>query len=208
MHGAGGQLVLMIIAIVPAAGQSRRMGVQKQLLPFAGTTVIGHIVDELQRSRIDEVCVVAGHQADRLRQALEGRAVRIVVNPDYERTDMLASIRCGLAAMPADCRAVLVALGDQPAITAELVDAMIDCFSSGEPGNRRAGSRRPAGASALARRTVPQRNPDRLRSGRPARSAGRARRRRVRASGVDSAVLSDMDYPEDYQRELARLKEK
>ncbi len=73
----------MIIAVVPAAGQSRRMGVPKQLLPFAGTTVIGHIVDELCRSRIDEVCVVAGHQADRLRQALEARPVRIVANPDY-----------------------------------------------------------------------------------------------------------------------------
>ena len=47
---------------------------------------------------------------------------------------MLASVRCGLAAMPAACRAVLVALGDQPAITAELVDAMIECFSSGSRG--------------------------------------------------------------------------
>jgi molybdenum cofactor cytidylyltransferase len=108
----------MIIAVVPAAGRSRRMGVSKQLLPFAGTTVIGRIVDELRRSRIDEICVVVGHQADRLRQALDGRPVRIVANPDYQRTDMLASIRCGLAAMPADCRAILVALGDQPAITA------------------------------------------------------------------------------------------
>ncbi len=86
-----------IFAIVPAAGQSRRMGVHKQLLPFGGTTVIGHIVDALCRSRIDEVCVVAGHQADLIRQALEGQAVRIVVNPDYERSDMLASIRCGLS---------------------------------------------------------------------------------------------------------------
>ena len=120
----------MIVAVVPAAGQSRRMGTCKQLLPFAGTTVIGHIVDELRRSRVDEVRVVVGHQADRLREELRARSVRIVANPDYEQTDMLASIRCGLAEMPPDCRAVLVALGDQPAIRAELVDAMIDCFST------------------------------------------------------------------------------
>ncbi len=197
-----------IFAIVPAAGQSRRMGVHKQLLPFGGTTVIGHIVDALCRSRIDEVCVVAGHQADLIRQALEGQAVRIVVNPDYERTDMLTSIRCGLAAMPAMCRAVLVALGDQPAITAELIDAMIDCFSTCGQGI-----------------VVPV-HADRR--GHPLLLDGRYRDeiltgydqvglRGLLAAHADDvfelpvsnpAVLSDMNNREDYQRELDRLKEK
>ncbi len=195
----------MIIAVVPAAGQSRRMGVQKQLLPFAGTTVIGRIVDELRQSSIDEVCVVVGHQADRLRQALGARPVRIVANPDYERTDMIASIRCGLAAMPAACRAVLVALSDQPAITAELVDTMIDCFSTGGRGI-----------------VVPVHAG---RRGHPLLVDGRYRSEilsgydRVGLRGLlaahagdvfelpvsTSAVLSEMNYPEDYQRELARL---
>lgn len=197
----------MIIAIVPAAGQSRRMGVQKQLLPFAGTTVIGHIVHEIQKSRIDEVCVVAGHQADRLRHVLGAQAVRMVVNPDYERTDMLASIRCGLTAMPAACRGVLVALGDQPAITAQLVDAMLDCFSSGNRGI-----------------VVPVHAGLR---GHPLLLDGRYRSeiltcydrvglRGLLAAHADdvfdlpvstSAVLADMDYPEDYQRELARFRQ-
>ena len=195
----------MIIAIVPAAGQSGRMGVQKQLLPFGGTTVIGHIVGELQRSRVDEVCVVVGHEADRIRQALNGRSVHIVANADYERTDMLASIRCGLAAMPAAWCAVLVALGDQPAIAAELIDAMIDCFSSDGQGI-----------------VVPVHAG---RRGHPLLLAGRYRDEILTGydhiglrgllaahaddvhelSVSDSAVLSDMDYPEDYQRELARF---
>jgi len=195
----------MIVAIVPAAGQSRRMGVQKQLLPFAETTVIGHIVDVLQRSRIDEVCVVAGYQADHLRQALETRKLRIVVNPDYERTDMLASIRCGLAILPADCRAVLVALGDQPAITAELIDTMIDGLSTSDRGI-----------------VVPVHAG---RRGHPLLVDGRYREEiltdheRVGLRGLlaahaddvfelpvsNSAVLSDMDYPEDYRRELERI---
>ncbi len=188
------------------------MGVHKQLLPFGGTTVIGHIVDELLRSRIDEVCVVAGHQADQVRRALEGRSVRIVVNPDYARNDMLASIRCGLAAMPAACRAVLVALGDQPAITAELIDAMIGCFAA-------------SGRGII----VPLHEG---RRGHPLLLAGRYRDeilagcvyhvpmvevglRGLLAAHADdvlelpvstSAVLSDMDYPEDYQRELERLR--
>ncbi len=195
----------MTIAIVPAAGQSRRMGAQKQLLPFSGTTVIGHIVDELCRSRIDEVCVIVGHEADRLRQALDGRRVRIVNNADYERTDMLASIRCGLAAMPANCRAVLVALSDQPAVTAELIDALIDCFSRGDRGivvPVHAGRR---GHPLL----LDERYRDEIITG-----YDHVGLRGLLAAHADdvhelpvssSAVLSDMDYPEDYQRELDRL---
>ncbi len=195
----------MIIAVVPAAGQSRRMGAAKQLLPFAGTTVIGHIVDELCRSRIDEVCVVVGHEVDRLREALYGRRARIVDNPDYERSDMLASIRCGLAAMPPDCRAVLVALGDQPAITAELIDAMIDCFSSGGRGivvPVHAGRRGHPLLLAARYRDEIMTGYDHL----GLRGLLAAHADDVHELPVsDSAVFSDMDYPEDYQRELARL---
>ena len=118
----------MICAIIPAAGQSRRMGVQKHLLPFGATTVIGHIVDELVRAGVDQVCVVVGHKGDQLAQALTDRPVRIVENPDYERTEMLASIRCGLRELPETCQAVLAVPGDQPAITAELVRTMIETF--------------------------------------------------------------------------------
>jgi len=42
----------MISAIVLAAGRSRRMGTQKLLLPFAGQTVIGRVVDALLNSPV------------------------------------------------------------------------------------------------------------------------------------------------------------
>ncbi len=48
----------MIGAIVLAAGRSRRMGTQKLLLPFAGQTVIGHVVDQLLAAAIDRIVVV------------------------------------------------------------------------------------------------------------------------------------------------------
>jgi molybdenum cofactor cytidylyltransferase len=117
----------MIAAVVPAAGESRRMGTPKQLLPFGDSTVLGHVVDQLLASTLDEVCVVVGHQADRIAAALSGRVVRIVVNEDY-RAGMLSSIRAGLGALPDPCEAALVALGDQPSITAGLVDRMLESF--------------------------------------------------------------------------------
>ncbi len=62
----------MIVAVVPAAGQSRRMGTPKPLLPFGGTTVIGHVVDALLGGSVDEVRVVVGHEADLVARALGG----------------------------------------------------------------------------------------------------------------------------------------
>ncbi len=194
----------MIVAVVPAAGQSRRMGACKQLLPFAGTTVIGHVVDELLRSRVAEVRVVVGHQADRLREELAARNVRIILNPDYERTDMLASIRCGLTGLPAECQAVLVALGDQPAIRAELVDAMIDRFAAAGRGivvPTHAGRRgHPLLLATSYREEIMAGYDDvGLRGLLAAHSADA-----LELPISESLVLTDMDYPEDYQRELAR----
>jgi molybdenum cofactor cytidylyltransferase len=197
----------MIVAIVPAAGLSTRMGTCKQLLPFAGTTVIGHIVDELRKSRVAEVRVVVGHRADLLGEDLNPRGVKIIANPDYEHTDMLVSIRCGLADLAPRCRAILVAPGDQPSISAELIDALIDCHST-------------AGREIV----VPVHAGKR---GHPVLIAttycaeiltlyDQVGLRGLLAAHADdvfelqvpaSLAVSDMNYPEDYQRELARRRQ-
>ena len=121
----------MICAVVLAAGLSQRMGVQKLLMPFAGKTVVAHIVDQIIGSAVDEVHVVVGHEGRRVARELSDRNVCIVTNPDYE-SGMLSSVRCGLAALSEECRAVLVALGDQPSITSELVDRMIRSYAETE----------------------------------------------------------------------------
>ena len=123
----------MICAIVPAAGESRRMGRHKLLLPFGSTTVIAHIVDQLLASVVDEVLVVVGHAGDRVAEALGDRPVTIVPNPDY-RSGMLSSVRCGLRAVPEGCRAVLVALADQPTITRRLIDKLVGAYASNDKG--------------------------------------------------------------------------
>lgn len=192
----------MIRAIVLAAGRSRRMGAQKVLLPFGGKTVIAHIVDELLRSVIDEVYVVVGHEGERVATALSGRPVSVVANPDYGR-GMLSSVRCGLRALPQPCEAILLALGDQPAVTCELVDTMVRSFTATDKG-------------ILAPLYQGQRGHPLLFSEHyrdeiltchdevGLRGLLRAHPNDVFELSVStSAVLSDMDFPEDYRRELA-----
>ncbi len=121
----------MICAIILAAGQSKRMGVQKLLLPFGGKTVIVHIVDQLTASSVDEVYVVVGCQGKQVSEGLSGRPVSIVNNSNY-KSGMLSSVRCGLHAISQQCKAVLVALGDQPSVTTKLIDRMLQNFASTE----------------------------------------------------------------------------
>jgi molybdenum cofactor cytidylyltransferase len=121
----------MIGAIVLAAGRSRRMGTQKLLLPFAGQTVIGHVVDQLLAAPIDSIVVVVSGDGPAIGEALNGRRVELVTNPE-PNSEMLSSIRCGLRALPPNCAAVLIAVGDQPAVTRALVEKLVaDYRSSG-----------------------------------------------------------------------------
>jgi molybdenum cofactor cytidylyltransferase len=191
----------MICAIVPAAGRSSRMGTQKLLLEFAGTTVIGHIVDQLLASRIDSINVVVGHQADRIADELTGRDVSIVANPN-PREGMLSSVRCGLEALGPDCNAVLVALGDQPTISATLVDRMIQALAIGGKGivvpvhDCRRGH--PLLFRASYRDEILTHYDD-------VGLRGLLRGHRddiIELPADNDTVLSDMDYPDDYDRML------
>jgi molybdenum cofactor cytidylyltransferase len=117
----------MISAMVLAAGRSRRMGTQKLLLPFQGRPLITRVVDELLRSPVDQVFVVVGRDEKSILEAIAGRRVHSVTNTRDEG-EMLHSVRCGLIAMPEDSAAAIVALGDQPGITADVVAELVKSF--------------------------------------------------------------------------------
>jgi molybdenum cofactor cytidylyltransferase len=196
----------MICAIVLAAGRSSRMGVQKLLLPFGGKTVISHIVDQLLGSTVDKVFVVTGHQPERISGELSGRRVSIVNNADYD-SGMLSSVRRGLLALPKQCKAVLVVIGDQPSISSELVNLMIRSFAAGEKKilvpcyeGRRG---HPILFSSLYREKILTRYDDV-----GLRGLLHAHPDDVFELTVStSSVLTDMDYPDDYKRELTALSE-
>jgi molybdenum cofactor cytidylyltransferase len=117
----------MICAIVLAAGRSRRMGIQKLLLPVAGQPLICHTVDAVLASSVDQVTVVAGSERQPLADALAERPVCWATN-DAPDSEMIDSIRCGLTALPPQCQAALVVLGDQPGIPPEVIDRLIFAF--------------------------------------------------------------------------------
>ena len=119
-----------VAAILLAAGQSKRMGAFKPLLPFGEMTVIESCLDYLKRGGVETIVVVLGHQAETIRQKLKNLPIRFALNPDPD-SEMSLSIACGVRELPADCPATLIALTDHPAVPAEVVTALTETWKGG-----------------------------------------------------------------------------
>ena len=109
----------MTIAILLAAGESRRMGQLKALLPWQGDTLLGRQVSSLLQAGIHQVVVVLGHKQDRLLPLVQDRdAVVPVFNPDYQAgktTSIKTGIKAALRSLHPDVPETLVLLNvDQP----------------------------------------------------------------------------------------------
>ncbi len=119
-----------VAAILLAAGQSRRMGAFKPLLPFGNKTVIECCIDYLRDGGVETIVVVLGHRADEVRQSLAGREVIFAVNPD-PHSEMGASIAAGVSELPRSCEAALIALSDHPAVPSQVVSTLIETWKKG-----------------------------------------------------------------------------
>ena len=114
----------MIAGIVLAAGESKRMGRPKQLIDLGGRTMLQWVVDAAIESALDQVYVVIGCEADRVKASLAGWQVEFVLNEGY-REGLGSSVRVGMAALPAGATAAMFLLADQPGVTAELIDTLL-----------------------------------------------------------------------------------
>lgn len=113
-----------VAGILLAAGMSTRMGVNKLLLEIAGETVIRRAARRAVEAGLQPLLVVLGHEAEAARRELDGLACSVVINHDYQK-GIASSLRAGVAALPADCRAVVVALADMPHVTAGMIAELV-----------------------------------------------------------------------------------
>ena len=106
----------MISAIILAAGQSKRMGQPKMLLPWGKSTVIEHVIHTFLNAGIEDLMVVTGAAREEVERAISPYPVQSVHNPEYAAAEMLSSIQCALRVMPRQAQATLIGLGDQPQV--------------------------------------------------------------------------------------------
>ncbi len=123
----------MISAIILAAGEAKRMGKLKQLLPLGKCTVLEKTIKNVVASRVDETIVVLGYQADKIIPKIATTTVKIVVNPHYSG-GMSTSIISGLQAVEEKSDAIMVVLADQPFIDSHIINHILEEFAKHSKG--------------------------------------------------------------------------
>lgn len=185
-----------VAGVILAAGQSSRLGRPKQLLPLNGRPLLQHVVTAACDSALDEVVVVVGDRADEIRAALQIGRARIVLNTRFA-DGQSTSIHRGLDAVSEHVQGVLFLLGDQPGVTAALVDLLVARYHSGDAAIVAPHFLDGIGNPVLFDRALwPELR--RIRGDTGAREMLRTRRADVRDVAIATPRLPDVDTWDDY----------
>lgn len=187
----------MITAIILAAGQSKRMGQPKMLLPWGKSTVLQTVIAAFHAAGVEDVLVVTGALREQV-EALVGRSAQTIFNANYAVGEMLSSVQVGLQQKQREARAVLIGLGDQPQIQPRTIQGILQSYQR-------------AGASLIVPSYMNHRGHpwlvgsehwgELLRLEPPAtmRTFLHAHAGRIQYFNVDNdSILADLDTPEDY----------
>ena len=118
-----------IAVIILAAGASRRMGQPKQLLPYRGQTLLGHVIQCALASSCSPVIVVLGCHADKIASEIAHFPIEIVNNPDWHQ-GMSSSIQYALDYLrERSIEGVIFLICDQPFISTDIIKQLINLYT-------------------------------------------------------------------------------
>jgi molybdenum cofactor cytidylyltransferase len=196
----------MIAAIILAAGQSKRMGQPKMLLPWGKMTVIEHVIEIYAAADIAEILIVTGAAHDQVEEILkhsrQRHRVRIVYNQNYLNGEMLSSLQHGLHALQQTpiYQAALIGPGDQPQVEEESIRSVCEAFTkTGSPLVVPSFQRRRGHPWLVARPLWDELLE--LRHPKSSRDFLNKHADEIHYVNVETPnVLADLDTPEDYER--------
>lgn len=186
---------IQIPGVILAAGEARRFGKVKQLMPWGKLTVLESIIYAATTAGLDPIYVVLGANAPLIQEKIADWPVKVLINADWPQGQG-SSLRLAALNLPDDCQGMLTLLGDQPQISPNLIRAIVVQGSlSGKVTRPLIGDRR--GHPVY----FPQSCQNMLRTLGPEQSG----RDVVRAfpnellPWFDESMTLDMDTPEDYE---------
>ena len=117
--------------LILAAGESKRMGEPKQLLPYNNSTLLLHSIEQANSIKYSDVFIVIGaHFAD-VFKSIRGQKVTILKNNNWE-DGMGSSLSKGIELIKKknNYDRVLVTLADTPLVTTEHYEELISLSDS------------------------------------------------------------------------------
>lgn len=194
-----------IWAIVLAAGESRRMGSPKMLLPYNDVTVIEQVINNLLDADIDRIVVVLGANREEIMEVTRSYDVFHCYNEDY-KGGMLSSVKCGFYSLPQGCTGALIMPGDQPMTGPGEINRVIRAFMESDKGLVMAAHNGKRGHPLI----VDMKYADEVLSlpeGEGLRALAAKHPEDVMESDTDdSSVLRDIDTQEDYMNEISKTR--
>ena len=188
----------MIAGVVLAAGRSTRLGQPKQLLPYRGRPLLEWALAAMAASSVEVTVVVLGHDAERVRRDVDLHGAHVVYNARYAE-GLSTSLQAGLAALGPEVQAAVVAVGDQPLLGPDTIDALIAAHAATSAPIVAADYGDYQGTPLLLDRSVwPL--AQQIRGDQGARALLRAHPDRVITVPVASATAADVDTWDDYAR--------
>jgi molybdenum cofactor cytidylyltransferase len=119
----------MIFALIPAAGESRRMGRPKLALPLGEKTVLEHVLDALHHAQVDHMLVGIGpHVAELV--PIAQNAGSLVLQLTEKTPDMRTTVELGLRWLeehfhPGHEDSWLLIPADHPVLSPQIVRQLI-----------------------------------------------------------------------------------
>lgn len=113
-----------VTGLVLAAGGSRRLGQPKQLLPYAGTTLLGATMETARQCGFDQLIVTVGGAADEVVETVDLHGALVVRNTDFS-SGCSSSIVAALEHVDAASEGIVLLLGDQPLVQPSSVAALV-----------------------------------------------------------------------------------
>ncbi len=120
------------IALILAAGKGTRMksNLCKVLHHVAGRPMLLYVVEALKRAGVGQICVVAGHQIDRVRAAVDGYGLEMALQePQLGTADAVMAAGDFFRDHDGD---VLVLCGDTPLIEARTITDFVQAHNDNQ----------------------------------------------------------------------------
>ena len=113
--------------LILAAGAARRMNQAKMLLPFGKDTILQTIIEHAKNIKPDNICIVTGFYHQEIIAKIQDDQVQFFYNELWEE-GMSSSIKKGLSNLVSqnpEMLAILILVADQPFISSNLLNEMI-----------------------------------------------------------------------------------